>query len=78
MFYFQGGIYLLTLMDWYASCFSLMLLSFLECVIISWVYGVDRFLKDIELMIGYKPHSYWKFMWKYFTPAVVLVNIISS
>ncbi|GFN78067.1 sodium- and chloride-dependent glycine transporter 1-like [Plakobranchus ocellatus] len=68
---FQGGFYLLTLMDWYSSCFSLMLLSLIESVIISWIYGVDRFMKDIELMIGHKPFCYWKYMWKYFTPAIV-------
>ncbi|XP_012934684.1 sodium- and chloride-dependent glycine transporter 1 [Aplysia californica] len=69
---FQGGAYLLQIMDWYCATFSLMLLSFSECMVISWIYGVDRFLKDIELMIGYKPSVFWKIMWKFVTPAVVL------
>ncbi|RUS89267.1 hypothetical protein EGW08_002941 [Elysia chlorotica] len=69
---YEGGIYLLTLMDWYSSCFSLMLLSLTECLVISWIYGVDRFMKDIKLMIGVRPSPYWKYMWKYITPAIVL------
>ena len=67
-------MYLLQIMDWYCATFSLMLLSFTECVVISWIYGVDRFLMDIELMIGHKPWGYWKIMWKFITPAVVLVS----
>ncbi|GFR91996.1 sodium-and chloride-dependent glycine transporter 2 [Elysia marginata] len=69
---FEGGVFLLTLMDWYSSCFSLMLLSLTECLVITWIYGVDRFMKDIELMIGRRPSTYWKYMWKFFTPAIVL------
>ncbi|XP_076446150.1 sodium-dependent proline transporter-like isoform X2 [Babylonia areolata] len=69
---FQGGIYVLQIMDWYCATFSLMLLSFTECVVISWVYGVDRFYKDIELMIGFKPSAYWKILWCFITPATIL------
>lgn len=36
--------------------------------------GTERFYKDIELMIGYKPHAIWHYMWKYVTPAVIFVS----
>ncbi|RUS89266.1 hypothetical protein EGW08_002940 [Elysia chlorotica] len=49
-----------------------MLLSMTECLVISWIYGVDRFMKDIQLMTGNKPSIYWKIMWKFVTPIVVL------
>lgn len=68
----NGGIYYLQIMDWYSSVFSLMVLSFVECVVIAWVYGVDRFYKDIELMIGYTPCVWWKACWKFITPALIL------
>ena len=71
---FQGGVYILQIMDWYCSTFSLMLLCFTECMVISYIYGADRFIRDIELMIGYKPFAIWKIMWKYVTPCVVLVS----
>lgn len=68
----QGGIYFLQIMDWYSSCFSLMILSLIECLVISWVYGVDRFYKDIELMIGYQPGRWWKAAWGVVTPITIV------
>ncbi|XP_055895528.1 sodium- and chloride-dependent glycine transporter 1-like isoform X2 [Biomphalaria glabrata] len=68
----QGGIYILQIIDWYSASFSLMLLSFMECIVISWIYGINRFLKDIELMLGKKPFIYWKIMWKFITPTIIL------
>ncbi|KAK6173295.1 hypothetical protein SNE40_016772 [Patella caerulea] len=68
----QGGVYILQIMDWYASSFSLMLMSLAECVAIAWVYGADRFYKDIELMIGYQPCIWWKICWKFITPVIIL------
>ncbi|KAK7096784.1 sodium- and chloride-dependent glycine transporter 1-like [Littorina saxatilis] len=68
----QGGIYVLQIMDWYCASFSLMLISFFECFAISWIYGLDRFFKDIALMIGYEPHSIWKFMWRFVTPVTIV------
>ncbi|KAK6172241.1 hypothetical protein SNE40_015946 [Patella caerulea] len=68
----QGGIYVLQIMDWYCASFSLMLISLTECLVVSWVYGADRFMKDIELMIGYQPHRIWVYSWKYTTPAVIV------
>lgn len=68
----QGGIYVLQIMDWYCASFSLMLISLMEVLAISWIYGTERFYKDIELMIGYQPHSIWKYMWRFVTPGVIL------
>ncbi|KAK7500589.1 hypothetical protein BaRGS_00008164 [Batillaria attramentaria] len=75
---FQGGIYILQIMDWYCATFSLMLLSLTEVLVISWIYGVNRFYKDIELMIGYKPSVYWKVLWCFVTPATILFIWIFS
>ncbi|ESO88414.1 hypothetical protein LOTGIDRAFT_219163 [Lottia gigantea] len=68
----KGGIYVLQVMDWYCASFSLMLISLAECLVIAYVYGTDRFLKDIELMIGYQPPRIWVYMWKYVTPIVIV------
>ncbi|KAL4230415.1 hypothetical protein ACF0H5_010797 [Mactra antiquata] len=68
----EGGIYILQIIDWYCASFSLMLISLTECLAIGWVYGVDRFYKDIELMIGFQPMGLWKYMWKFVTPLVIL------
>ena len=48
----NGGIYVLQIMDWYSSVFSLMILSFTECVIIAWVYGKFSPLPSASSLLG--------------------------
>lgn len=74
----KGGIYFLQIMDWYSSTFSLMIISFTECVVISWVYGLERFYKDIELMLGFRPCLWWKIMWGFVTPFMILFVFLFS
>ncbi|XP_038060570.1 sodium- and chloride-dependent glycine transporter 1-like [Patiria miniata] len=56
----RGGIYLLTLMDNYSAGFSLLLIALLECVVISLVYGINRFSKDMAVMVPGGLGLYWK------------------
>ncbi|XP_072039408.1 sodium- and chloride-dependent glycine transporter 1-like [Amphiura filiformis] len=76
----QGGFYVLTLMDWYAAGFSLFVIGILCCVIISYVYGIQRFNQDIESMLGYRPllQPYWNFCWGFLTPIALGVIIFFS
>ncbi|XP_046373106.2 sodium- and chloride-dependent GABA transporter 3-like [Haliotis rufescens] len=48
----QGGIYVLTLFDWYAYFPSLALYAMLECVVVGWCYGTQRLEDDIAIMWG--------------------------
>ncbi|XP_048774398.2 sodium- and chloride-dependent glycine transporter 1-like [Ostrea edulis] len=74
----QGGVYILTLIDWYSASVAVMLLTFLEVASLAWLYGVDRIYKDLEVMIGYKPSSLWKIMWLFVTPLAILIIWIVS
>ncbi|XP_062600633.1 sodium- and chloride-dependent glycine transporter 1-like [Saccostrea cucullata] len=74
----QGGIYVLTLIDWYCASVSVMLLTLLEVTSLAWLYGVERIYKDLEMMIGYKPTPLWKIMWLFVTPLVILIIWIVS
>ncbi|XP_055894918.1 sodium-dependent proline transporter-like isoform X2 [Biomphalaria glabrata] len=68
----QGGIYVLQILDWYSASFSLMLISLTECLALAWAYGVDNLYRDIILMTGKKPHFWWRYMWKFVTPTVII------
>ncbi|XP_064636103.1 sodium- and chloride-dependent glycine transporter 1-like isoform X2 [Lineus longissimus] len=75
---FQGGIYVLQIMDWYSSTFSLMIISFTELIAICYVYGVNQFYKDISLMIGYQPCIWWKIVWCGITPCIIVFVFLFS
>ncbi|XP_076330492.1 sodium-dependent dopamine transporter-like [Tachypleus tridentatus] len=71
----RSGMYWLELFDKYAANFSVLLIAIFECLLISWNYGTERFLDDIEKMIGPRSRAwsfFWGTMWKYFTPAALL------
>ena len=69
-------MYWLQLLDKYAANWSVLLIAISECLLVSWVYGTDRFLADIQDMIG--PQSalwrrFWAIMWRFITPSALLV-----
>ncbi|GFY59060.1 sodium- and chloride-dependent glycine transporter 2 [Trichonephila inaurata madagascariensis] len=72
----EGGMYVLQLMDWYSAAFSLMVISLMELICISWVYGIDRFFMDISLMIKRTPPFWWKLCWCYITPGTIICILL--
>ncbi|TDG43311.1 hypothetical protein AWZ03_010283 [Drosophila navojoa] len=71
----NSGMYWLQLMDKYAANWSVLLIAILECWLIAWIYGSQRFLNDIQGMIGKRSrlwNFFWGFMWRYITPATLL------
>ncbi|XP_071086750.1 sodium-dependent proline transporter-like [Haliotis cracherodii] len=73
-----GGLYVLTLMNWYSGSYNLFAIGFCELFCISYVYGIKRFMCDIEMMLGFKPNVYWWAMWTVLTPLTILFIIIIS
>ncbi|XP_067664256.1 sodium-dependent proline transporter-like [Haliotis asinina] len=74
----NGGIYLLQLLDWYNSSFSILLIGCLECIVINWIYGWKRFGRDIQMMIGKQYPTVLKLMSTYVTPFILFASLIFS
>eukprot|EP00091_Calanus_sinicus_P023242 TRINITY_DN7738_c0_g1_i1.p1 TRINITY_DN7738_c0_g1~~TRINITY_DN7738_c0_g1_i1.p1 ORF type:complete len:160 (+),score=25.70 TRINITY_DN7738_c0_g1_i1:223-702(+) len=59
-----------------SSCFAL-----LEVVLVSWVYGVDKFMENLSEMDINLPAPvklYWKYSWKYTTPTILTILLMFS
>ncbi|XP_069114116.1 sodium- and chloride-dependent glycine transporter 1-like isoform X1 [Argopecten irradians] len=69
----QGGIYIFQLIDWYASSLCIVLGSFLECIVISWIYGAERFSQNILIMTGRPAPMVMRICWCVLTPLILLV-----
>uniref|UniRef100_UPI00358FEFA2 sodium- and chloride-dependent creatine transporter 1-like n=1 Tax=Myxine glutinosa TaxID=7769 RepID=UPI00358FEFA2 len=73
----SGGIYIFQLIDSFAvSGVALLWQMFWESIIISWVYGAERFVCDIARMVGFKPTFLLKWCWAVFTPLLCLSTVI--
>ncbi|XP_076352499.1 sodium- and chloride-dependent glycine transporter 1-like [Tachypleus tridentatus] len=76
----EGGMYVLQLLDNYCASFSALLIAIIELVVIGWIYGIDRFLEDIKVMLGQYPfhYQYWRSIWKVVTPLSIVGVLVFS
>lgn len=73
---FQVGLYVLQILDSFAvGGFSLFLLTLLEIIAISYIYGLEKFYSDVAVMIGYKPTSCFKICFLFLAPISLTVSI---
>ncbi|KAK7447468.1 hypothetical protein BaRGS_00040181 [Batillaria attramentaria] len=72
----QGGIYVFQLIDWFIATYTVTVIGFIECVVLAWVYGADRFGEDIMMMIGRKPPMFIRILWCFVTPVFLLVLVV--
>uniref|UniRef100_UPI00398E619B sodium- and chloride-dependent neutral and basic amino acid transporter B(0+)-like n=1 Tax=Pristiophorus japonicus TaxID=55135 RepID=UPI00398E619B len=55
----QAGIYWMHLIDHFCVGWGLIISVLLELIGLSWIYGINRFIEDIEMMIGEKNWLFW-------------------
>ncbi|XP_030644623.1 sodium-dependent neutral amino acid transporter B(0)AT1-like [Chanos chanos] len=72
----SSGNYWLALFDGFAGSIPLLIIAFCEMIAVAYVYGIDRFNKDIEFMIGHKPNIFWQVTWRVLSPLIMLVILI--
>ncbi|KAK2815372.1 hypothetical protein Q7C36_023638 [Tachysurus vachellii] len=73
----RSGNYWFMVFNEYGATFSLLFIVLIEVLAISYVYGLNRFEKDIEDMLGHRPNWYWKIMWIFVSPLLLISLFIS-
>lgn len=74
----NGGMYLYQIVDWYAASLCVMLTSFLECIVVGWIYGAERFSRDIQLMQGRPAPIIFRICWCIITPSIMLIAFVMT
>ncbi|XP_072450899.1 sodium- and chloride-dependent neutral and basic amino acid transporter B(0+)-like isoform X1 [Chiloscyllium punctatum] len=77
----QAGIYWLNFVDHYATDWILFITALLQLIGLSWIYGINRFIKDIEMMIGERTWLFWlwwRICWILISPCLLVAVLIWS
>ncbi|XP_072361185.1 sodium- and chloride-dependent neutral and basic amino acid transporter B(0+)-like isoform X2 [Scyliorhinus torazame] len=77
----QAGIYWINLIDHFCIGWGLIVSALLELIGLSWIYGANRFIKDIEMMIGKRTWLFWlwwRACWIFISPCLLAVIFIWS
>ncbi|KAJ8360483.1 hypothetical protein SKAU_G00170080 [Synaphobranchus kaupii] len=77
----RSGIYWVTLMDHFCGGWVLLVAAILELIGLCYIYGGNRFIKDIEMMIGEKTSWFWlwwRLCWFFISPCVLIVILVWS
>lgn len=72
----RSGDYWLALFDSFAGSVPLLIIAFCEMIAVVYIYGIDRFNRDIEFMIGHKPNIFWQATWRVVSPLIVLLIFV--
>jgi len=72
----NGGMYVFQLFDYYSGSRIILIVAFFECIAVAYIYGVNRFYDNLEMMVGYKINLYMKVSWLFTAPVFTLVLFI--
>ncbi|KAK7119510.1 hypothetical protein R3I94_021370 [Phoxinus phoxinus] len=76
-----AGIYWVNLIDTFCAGWILLVAGLLEVLGLCILYGGNRFIKDIEMMIGTKSSLFWlwwRACWFFITPVVLSIILVWS
>uniref|UniRef100_A0A665TLW5 Transporter n=1 Tax=Echeneis naucrates TaxID=173247 RepID=A0A665TLW5_ECHNA len=71
-----SGNYWFTMFNDYGATFSLLFIVLIEVIAVSYIYGIKRFEKDIQDMLGWRPNLYWRIMWLVISPLLLIALFI--
>lgn len=73
-----AGEYWLKMFDSFAATIGLVLVALMEMISVIYVYGHEKFTKDIQDMTGIKPGPYWQLTWRFLAPIIMTAILIAS
>nr|XP_018670765.1 sodium- and chloride-dependent neutral and basic amino acid transporter B(0+) [Ciona intestinalis] len=77
----DAGIYWVDLIDHYAAGWGLLFVAVMELFGVCYIYGGNRFIEDIEMMIGKKNWwfwLYWRACWFFISPLLLIAILVWS
>ncbi|XP_048400386.2 sodium- and chloride-dependent neutral and basic amino acid transporter B(0+)-like [Stegostoma tigrinum] len=77
----EAGIYWINLIDHFSIGWVPIITTLQELIAVSSVYGVNRFIKDIEMMIGARSWYFWlwwKLCWFFISPFALTITFFWS
>ncbi|XP_015274020.1 PREDICTED: orphan sodium- and chloride-dependent neurotransmitter transporter NTT5 [Gekko japonicus] len=78
LFVQRSGSYFVAMFDDYSATLPLLIVVACEAFAVAWVYGADRFLDDIEAMLGWRPWCIYSYMWRFISLASMLCLLLAS
>lgn len=76
-FTLKSGFYNFQLLDWYIVSISFPVFGITYCFIFGWIYGADRFCRDIEMMTDRPVPLFIRFCWCIITPIGMILLLVS-
>ncbi|XP_011173559.1 sodium- and chloride-dependent transporter XTRP3 [Solenopsis invicta] len=73
-----AGEYWLKMFDSFAGTIGLVIVALMEMISVVYIYGHEKFTKDIEEMTGYKPGLYWQITWRFLAPLIMAGILLFS
>ncbi|KAM6903982.1 sodium-dependent neutral amino acid transporter B(0)AT1-like [Lycodopsis pacificus] len=72
----HSGMYWVTLFDNFSGSVPLLTTGLFETIAVVYIYGIDRFNEDVEVMVGHKPSIFWQVAWRFTCPLTILVILV--
>ncbi|CAG07494.1 unnamed protein product, partial [Tetraodon nigroviridis] len=78
LFVQRSGNYFVTMFDDYSAGLPLIVVVILENISVAWIYGTKRFMQDLEDMLGFRPYTFYYYMWRYVSPTILVALIAAT
>lgn len=66
---------MVTLVDFFGVQIVAYVFAIAELIAVFYVYGLNRFCRDIEFMLGFRPSIYWRACWKVIVRQLIYILI---